>query len=128
PGDRAGRVDERAAGAQRDRAGGQDRALQAREARDRRRVLAPARVGAPGEGAEVGTGRVHEHAIVTRTDVVAGGVGAQDRHVAYVGTLAKFLDLAGAAGVDLNRHNLALARHPRRDPGRLEARTRAEIQ
>src|SRR4051794_18991201 len=61
--DGARRVDERAARAQRGRAGVQDRGLDARELGGLAGLLAPAGVRAAGERAEVGARRVDEHAV-----------------------------------------------------------------
>ena len=122
--DRARGVDERAARAQRGRAGAQDRGLLAREPRRQVRRLAPARVGARGERAEVRARRVDEHAVV-RGRLVA----ARRRRRCATSTRGAHARRGAAqrgraAGVALDRDQLAAIPHQRREVRRLAARAR----
>ena len=75
----------------------------------RQRVRAPAQVGAAGEDAEPRARRVDEHAVEAgQLRRQLGRVRIHDRDVVGPETAAVLLELAGAAGMELDRDDLAL--------------------
>ena len=94
--DRAGRVDQRAARAQRPRRADQQPALERGEALDVGRRLAPAGVGARGERPEVGAGRVQEDPIVARAEVGLGRVGDRSRRTQSAPARAQSASISAA--------------------------------
>ena len=127
--DRAGRVDERPAGAQRRGRPREDRLLDRGEALDQLGRLAPAGVGPRGERAEIGAGRIHENAIVAASEVGARGVCLRRTRTRVAPSRPpSSRELARPRGVELDRDDLALVSHPRRDRGGLDPRGRAEVE
>ena len=97
-GDRAGRVDERARRApSAAAAAGQDRRLEPGQPLDQLGRLSPASVGARGERAEIGAGRIHEDAIVAPAEVGARGVRFDHANAARA-RAARRARAAGAPG------------------------------
>ena len=74
PRNRAGRIDERAAGRERSRSASQYASLKIGEARWVLRILSPAGVGTRGERSQVRARRIHENAIVATAEVGLGRV------------------------------------------------------
>src|SRR4051794_4532801 len=127
-GDRARGVHERPAGAQRGGARAQDRGLGAREPLGLVGGLAPARVGAAGERAEIRARRIDQHAVVGAGLLLGGGVGRADLDAAGAHALGGASQRRGAPRVALDGDDRAAVLDQRGEMGGLAARRRAEVE
>src|SRR6188472_719000 len=126
-GDRAGRVDQRAARPQRLAGTIEQLRLHLDQAVDRRRRLAPARVGPGGERAEVRAWRVEQDP-VEAGQAGPGGVGLDHGDAAQPEALRLARHFGGALGLVLDRDHLATIAHPGGDLAGLDAGPGAEVE
>ncbi len=125
--DRAGRVDQDAAGAQALQGRVDQLALEGRELRHLLRRLAPAHVRPGLEGPQVGAGRVQQDAVVGAGGRLAS-VDGRDAHVRRPHARHVDAQRLGPLRVALDGRDLALAAHERRQVRGLGARCGGHVE
>src|SRR2546425_4187329 len=126
--DRAGRIDKRASGPQRPRAGLQDPPLKRPKPLDLVGGLAPPYVRARLERAEVRAGRIHEHSIVAFAVGWLGGIAHYDLDAARAEPRAVGPGRLGPPRIMLDRDHAALVADQRCDVSGLGAGCRAQVE